>query len=383
MDSPTIRIRYAGWIALLSTVVYFTRTSLASRAVDYIPEYDHDHKNYYLIQIATTAAPVMDSSEALVQPQLHKDQQQALGRLLGLQFESRVGALSNYYLFSVARPQHLQDSRRQFKTSLNMAAIGSCASSPLVARAESLFESVTERMEKRSGQEEEEEEEKVLFGHAEADTLPDPIVERFYEIKRQFPKVAQAAAEEMDMVDDETRLEKRGAEGVQDHERFLEREVMGLMGEIHKQELRQRIKKRAPLPEDPLGPSPQQQQQQPPQLQELRRRRPLTGRGDEDDVQMDEEQLEDTENTEQVSDVDPGNKKEDSSVEEDTEQEGKVEGQEQEEDMENQVGEDQPEDEVASMFGIEDPGFKYQWHLVNDQDCCKDVCYIQSCVHLC
>ncbi|KAG0044394.1 pheromone processing endoprotease, partial [Gryganskiella cystojenkinii] len=394
------RILFATWIALLSTVVYLARASLA--AVDsYIPQYDHDHRDYYLIRItqqAQSSSPLPSPSPAepnvffnTDDDQQQQRQQRTMGQLLGLEFESRVGPLSDYYLYSTLKKTRqpttlsiVMQPNRLFRRSLIASTSTlhpSCSSSPLlVAREESsAVESLSNSgmmADPRSSQEDHEEE------------LVDPIVERFYQLKKRYSTGVDETLTEEDGSGNKQILRKR------DQQSQEEVQVVERMGEIYKQTLRQRIKKRAPLPESEVEIKKEMQGEASVRRSQrkVRKRRPTPGSrrqddeddGEEeeeeevadDDVQMDD-QVEgpDNEDSEPVLDSEYGSKedknREKTAQGEDEEYEDVVveEGQETEEELEEeQIGEDQPEDGVAIAFGIEDPGFKYQWHLHNTKD---------------
>ncbi|KAG0258013.1 pheromone processing endoprotease [Mortierella polycephala] len=139
----------------------------------------------------------------------------------------------------------------------------------------------------------------------------DPIVQLFYQLKQQYAL--------------------NGASEINRRKRHdLQSEIVKVLGDIRKQELRQRVKKRAPV-------------------------EPTT----------------DTKGIEEKHTVGQHSKRPD------TEADGEVEGEEseltgddgQEAGGEYQpVGEEQPDDGIADIFRILDPGFRYQWHLHNTRD---------------
>ncbi|KAF9322054.1 pheromone processing endoprotease [Podila horticola] len=172
----------------------------------------------------------------------------------------------------------------------------------------------------------------------------------------------------------------------------LRRSGLG-MQDIQKQRLRQRIKKRAPLPEPPM----------PMLLRAAVVQKAERGEdeGDESDPEADDREQEEAE-IEAELESDQEEQDLEAVVEEEGEQSGKDEGEDEDEDEDGEqeggeeeeegeeeteeetsenesenddprieyqpAGESQPDDGLAEAFGIEDPGFRYQWHLHNTKD---------------
>ncbi|KAG0270294.1 hypothetical protein BGZ95_001757, partial [Linnemannia exigua] len=215
---------------------------------------------------------------------------------------------------------------------------------------------------------------------AAAAVQSDPIVERFHALKRGYTERQERASG------------AGGGGGAQRRKRNdLQAEIVQAMGTIERQELRQRNKKRAPLPDsDPTG---QEHQQQPPSVVQAVHRR---GGGDNrprpsseqdlenaaEEEEVAEEEAEETFAQEAASDGEGGSPEQDEGAGEEAEESEEAQGEEEEVwEGEGQLGaeddpkaeyqpagEDQPEDGFAKKLNIADPGFRYQWHLHNTKD---------------
>ncbi|KAG0197570.1 pheromone processing endoprotease [Mortierella sp. GBA30] len=298
----------------------------------YTPKYDHDRRDYYLIRISSPYPQDRNSWSLDESPwTLHEDQQLLLGDMLGLQFESRVGLLPDYFLYSSLRqttPVVSGSNHSKITAGSNSQHRWSHAKRSLLTIAPSLPLSYQgSRMESAFGQK------------VEPMSKADPIIERFYRLKSQYA--------EFDGNTGTQRKQKR-------HD--LHSEIIKAMTDIEKQELRWRIKKRAPVLEtDPTMPA----------VQSKRRGEKETGERAEQEQTEQNEDEESIEEEEQITEEDPESLK---SEIEDMEKEEKVEDDANGQEEYQPKGEEQPEDDFADLFGIKDPGFRYQWHLHNTKD---------------
>ncbi|KAF9564566.1 pheromone processing endoprotease [Mortierella alpina] len=293
-------------------------------ARDYSPNYDHDHRDYYLIRISS---PHPHPSAPDHPPwALHEDQQLLLGDLLKLRFESRVGLLPDYFLYSSPKPPtpaalngtaRAADHARSAPSKRSLAALDS----PLAPSDPGLQHELASKQP------------------AQPTTKADPIVDRFHRLKMQYSEQQEHG-----------KMQRRKRND-------LHSEIIKVMETIEKQELRQRAKKRAPV----LDPDP-----------EMISKKVQRGRredAEDSDEQEETEQNED-EDEEQVTEQDLETDFEAESADEndDTDEEGEEEGEGEGEGEYQPQGEEQPEDDVATTLGIADPGFHYQWHLHNSKD---------------
>ncbi|KAF9345761.1 pheromone processing endoprotease [Mortierella sp. AD094] len=261
-----------------------------------------------------------------------------MGDLLGLRFESRVGMLPDYFLYSSPKAVVAMNSTPSAIDGSTVGAGSKKRNKQNYHSKRSFLVNDSPPLEERSEVPEEEGvEELVSIQPEEADT----IVERFYQLKERY-----------------TRNQSRGSKQKRHDEQA---ELVRAMGDIHKQELRQRIKKRAPLPDahpDPFAdpdPRPLVQNGSSGQAEVEVEEEELAE--EEAAVQGEEEENEDMEPEEQISEQD---EVEDAEIEEEESQDKGEEYQ--------PAGEDQPEDDMADLLGFEDPGFRYQWHLHNTKE---------------
>ncbi|KAF8928242.1 pheromone processing endoprotease [Haplosporangium bisporale] len=171
------------------------------------------------------------------------------------------------------------------------------------------------------------------------------------------------------------------------------------MRDIQKQRLRQRIKKRAPLPEPMVVPvqgvvsrkerqGKEEEEEEEGGREEEGDEAELDKEQEDDEVEAELESDQEEQDLEAAADLEEGGEEdEDSGKDEDGEGEQEEEGGEgggggevEEEISENEsesdnskieyqpAGESQPDDGLAETLGIEDPGFQYQWHLHNTKD---------------
>ncbi|KAF9955173.1 pheromone processing endoprotease [Mortierella alpina] len=261
-----------------------------------------------------------------------------MGDLLQLRFESRVGLLPDYFLYSSPKPPP--------PVALPLSNVGpnglnKRAKEPEVARLSHSKRSLSaldspltpsdpglhRKFESEQG--------------TQPTTRADPVVERFHRLKIQYREQQE---------DGSIQRRKRSD---------LQAEIIRSMEAIERQELRQRAKKRAPV----LDPDPE--------TVAMKRRRGRRDEPKDNDEQADMEQNgedEEEQVTEQDQDEDtefePGSADENEDTDEENEEEGESEG----ESEYQPQGEEQPEDNVASALGIPDPGFHYQWHLHNSKN---------------
>jgi pilus assembly protein FimV len=210
----------------------------------------------------------------------------------------------------------------------------------------------------------------------------DPIVERFHALKRKYTKRQERTGAGPGGAAVSSRKTKRND---------LQAEIVQAMKTIERQELRQRNKKRAPLPDS--DPSVIAQQVSPAGVQqgsgkvassirrgggENRPKRPNSEEEEEEQLESaaEEEEVAEEEEQEQGQSASDDKGGEEQSTEQDEGSEGSEESQEEgdEEDLDAEddpkaeyqpEGEEQPEDGLAKKLDIDDPGFRYQWHLVS------------------
>ncbi|KAH7054022.1 hypothetical protein BKA57DRAFT_533521 [Linnemannia elongata] len=355
---------------------------------DFIPDYDHDTRDYYLIRAQSphykhhhhhrlgTGAGSDEYAWTL-----HEDQQRGMGDLLGLRFEAAVGQLPDYFLYSAPKRfvDGLSPSSAPQKQKRTVGGGGGLAKRSIVPPefgdpTLQVTSSIDSRLEPEV--------------EATQVTESDPIVERFHTLKREYTK----------------RQEREGGAGSgtvslrKAKRNDLQAEIVQVMGTIERQELRQRNKKRAPLPDsDPSlqHSSPEGRIQRGEEVESPVRRgggdnRP--GRPNGNELEQGEEEIENAAEDEEVAEEEEGQGQSASDDEggegqeggESTEQDEGREGSEtQEEAGEGEggldpeddpkaeyqpAGEEQPEDGFAQKFDIDDPGFRFQWHLHNTKD---------------
>ncbi|KAF9091435.1 pheromone processing endoprotease [Mortierella sp. AD031] len=249
-----------------------------------------------------------------------------MGELLGLRFESVVGNLQEYLLYSAPK------------------RVGEFSSKDISLSSSS-------RIDSEAGPKEDEKE-------------SDPIVERFCALKKEYIQNQERTTSSPLSTSSSSVLS--GSSAPRRKRNDLQADIVRAVGTIERQELRQRVKKRAPLPgSDPNVSSLLLQHQQQGREREVVRR----GGGDNSPERLVPEpttelEIEDAAEDEEVSEDETGDGGKES--EEAVEEEGgggndpKTEYQ--------PAGEEQPEDGYAKKFDIADPGFRYQWHLHNTKD---------------
>lgn len=324
-------------LLLLASITALAFSPSACRG-DYRPNYDHDHRDYYLIRISSPHRnPQHPHPSTPDHPPwtLHEDQQLLMGDLLKLRFESRVGLLPDYFLYSSPKPP---------PAARTLSDVGAGGGLDRASR---------ESQATRSGHS------KRSLAALDPPFIPSDQGPR---CKPACDKAAQPTVKADPVVDRFHRLKTLHMEQ-QEHGKLQRRkrndlnaEVIKVMEAIEKQELRQRARKRAPALD--------------PNSKTVATKRKRDGdETEDDDEQEDMEQSgddepveEDGQTTEQDFDTefDSNSAYENGDTDEENEEEGEgeVEGEYQAQ------GEEQPEDYVASTLGIPDPGFHYQWHLV-------------------
>ncbi|KAG0304957.1 pheromone processing endoprotease [Dissophora globulifera] len=325
------------------------------------PRYDHDQRDYYLIRVQPPYQP--EAYDRVAVPwTLHSiDEQQIMGELLGLRFEARVGMLQDYFLYSSEKPvqnttepqqheksraedQQGQRQRVHFKRSL-VATDEPWAS---VVDDDDIFEARNDVETENS----------IEVAHR------DPVVQRFYQLKARYDSSTNTNNDSNGSTQGPRRWQKR-------HNNMHD-DIVRAMGEIHKQELRQRVKKRAPLlDQDPTLASQSVVQRGPadPDDGETVDSEDSNGNNESDtDEQVSEDQgvLQDDDG-EEDKEGEQEEQEEEEEEEEEFEEEDQGDGDDEDGEFQPE-GEDQPEDDVASTFGFEDPGFRYQWHLHNTKE---------------
>ncbi|KAF9990253.1 pheromone processing endoprotease [Mortierella antarctica] len=264
-----------------------------------------------------------------------------MGDLLQLRFESRVGLLPDYFLYSSPKPPapvaalSLSDvgagglNRTQARQARATRSGHSKRSLSALDSPPTPFDpELHHEFESEQG--------------AQPTTKADPVVDRFHRLKIQYAE---------QQVHGKIQRRKRNE---------LHAEIIQVMEAIEKQELRQRAKKRAPVLDTDTEAAATKTKKR--------------GRRDDtdDDEQEDMEQNGDDDEEEQVTEQELDTEFEPESVDEvvDTGEENEEED-EDESEIESEYqpqGEEQPKDNVASTLGIADPGFHYQWHLHNSKN---------------
>ncbi|KAF9116564.1 pheromone processing endoprotease [Mortierella sp. AM989] len=252
-----------------------------------------------------------------------------MGDLLGLRFEFRVGMLPNYFLYSSPKPAFIDNST--LNTSDSKIGQGSKPRSKQSTHSKRSF--LVSDTRSLNGQPEVEVEE---ADDVEPVSLQpkeqDAIVKRFYQLKGQYSGNQG-----------QSKRQKRHDE---------QAEVAQVMGDIHKQELRQRVKKRAPLPDAHLD------LRWDSSSWSLTRSKSI----EQSEIEAEEEEMDEEEAAAAETSIAEYN--EQISEEEEEEDEGKDEKEVEEETEESQdekkeyqpVGEEQPDDGVAGSLGFKDPG---------------------------
>ncbi|KAG0321002.1 pheromone processing endoprotease [Linnemannia gamsii] len=319
-------------------LAFFTNHSHAygyGGRTDFIPDYDHDTRDYYLIRAQSphqrhrhSQGPGAEAGDEHMW-MLHEDQQRGVGDLLGLRFEAAVGQLPDYFLYSAPKSSSRASQHQKRRGS---------KSGGLTKRSMIPPE----------------------FGALSTSTGPGGAAVSSRKTKRND----------------------------------LQAEIVQAMKTIERQELRQRNKKRAPLPDS--DPSVIAQQVSPAGVQqgsgkvassirrgggENRPKRPNSEEEEEEQLESaaEEEEVAEEEEQEQGQSASDDKGGEEQSTEQDEGSEGSEESQEEgdEEDLDAEddpkaeyqpEGEEQPEDGLAKKLDIDDPGFRYQWHLHNTKD---------------
>ncbi|KAG0241300.1 pheromone processing endoprotease [Actinomortierella wolfii] len=455
-------INYSSYIATVNAAIpkpplgYYHRQQQGQGYHRKVRNRDHQHRDYYAIKIELprriqqyqqqqqpVSSPVRTSDEQdddqvingdlyhhyhhhHHRPQQHPENHQtvteierwieecvdrahAVGRLLGLEFESRVGSLPDYFLFSRPRPPPSSSSLWSSSSSSpnhhdqnhllksNVIEPYCDGQAGLAKRSvlsdESIMATIEEIEEGAGGEGLMDQDEggttaspseaQERWRASETDEL-DPIVERFHALRTQYTSHSDASN---DQSSSSTLYTKRDTTY----------STVQIMKSIHRQELRWRVKKRAPLP-DPLPPHIV------PEIQGDQGGKTAKGKTTKEKEEkpskvtssttdkVDEQQIDEEDEVEDIVFEDESEEVDEQSEEpslssslangaiaqkgvEDSEPKAaplppsSVEN----ETSENQShGEElQPDDGVAKHLNITDPGFKYQWHLhntVNEHD---------------
>ncbi|KAG9068668.1 pheromone processing endoprotease [Linnemannia hyalina] len=391
--STTRLIKTSCIIGLTAVLLaFFTNTHSHAYAyggrTDFIPDYDHDARDYYLIRAQSphhqqqqhhhrhhhrlgTGAEPDDYAWTL-----HEDQQRGIGDLLGLRFEAAVGQLPDYFLYSA--PKRFVDGQssnsapqKQKRAEGGRGGGGGGLTKRSVIPPEFGGHALqfTPSIDSRP--------EPELEAVQVAET--DPIVERFHALKLEYTKrQEEAGGAGTEMVS--LRKAKRND---------LQADIVQTMGTIERQKLRRRNKKRAPLPDsDPSlqHSSPKGRVQRGGEAKSPVRRgggnnRPGRPSGSEQEQEQEEEEVESAAEEEEVAEEEQGQGESASddeggegqvgeeSTEQDEGSEGSEETQEEGEEGEGELdpegdpkaeyqpaGEEQPEDGFAQKFDIGDPG---------------------------
>ncbi|KAF9333607.1 pheromone processing endoprotease [Podila minutissima] len=356
------------------------------------PQYDHQYRDYYVIRISDPHQVQELQDYHTSDQHHHHHHHHVLGELLGLRFESRVGSLPDYFLYSTFKaPHHHHHQGQDHANRAEAFSEESSSSSHLQKR------SLDNRLLDTPGQ-------GAHLGNSldtldSIDDASDPVIQRFFSLKARHEQQQQQQQQLLLLLQplpsqqqprsktkrDMSFVFASGDPSIKstkdDDLLALTRSRLG-MQDIQKQRLRKRIKKRAPLPE-PMMPVLAHAGVVVPQKAER-------GDGEEEedaeaeDSEQEQEEAEieaelesDQEEQDMEADVDEEDGAESGKDENvDDEQEG-GEDEVEEEASENEsepddpeteyqpVGESQPDDGLAEEFGIEDPGFQYQWHLHN------------------
>ncbi|KAF8943550.1 pheromone processing endoprotease [Haplosporangium gracile] len=397
--TTTTRLVKTSSIVGLTVVLLALLTSNHSHAYAYgrkdlIPDYDHDTRDYYLIRAQSSHQQHHHHRQGAgpddYEWTLHEDQQRGIGDLLGLRFEAAVGQLPDYFVYSA--PKRFLDGQL---SSVSQPTRRERGGSGLTKRSTSPpeFSDSTQLLLTPSidaGPEYELEEAERTAAIAE----PDPVVQRFHALKREY-------IERQEIISASTG--GAGAGGVvslwKAKRNDLQADIVQVMGTIERQELRQRNKKRAPLPNSNPSvqqlPSPGEAQRRGEGREakspvrrgggENRPMRPSSSEQEQEEIEnaaedeevAEEEQEKQEQGGQTAADDEEGEEQEGESSEQDegsgeTQEEGGGEGELDPEDdpkAEYQpAGEEQPEDGFAQKVDIDDPGFRYQWHLHNTKD---------------
>ncbi|KAF9144522.1 pheromone processing endoprotease [Mortierella sp. GBA39] len=398
--TSTTRLVKTSCIIGLTAVLlaFFTNTHSHAYAysgrTDFIPDYDHDTRDYYLIRAQSPHHQHHYHHHRLgtgTEPDdyawtLHEDQQRGMGDLLGLRFEAAVGQLPDYFLYSA--PKRFVDGQSSSSAPQKQNRVGGGGRSGgggLMKRSIIPPEFGGHALQFTPSIDSGPEPEVETVQVAEA----DPIVERFHTLKLEYTK-HQERAGGAGTGTVSLRKAKRND---------LHAEIVQAMRTIERQELRQRNKKRAPLPDsDPSlqHSSPKGEVQRGGEAESPVRRgdgdsRP--GRPSGSEQEQEEEEVESAAEDEEVAEEEQGQGESASddeggegqvgeeSTEQDEGSEGSEETQEEggeegggldpEDDPKAEyqpAGEEQPEDGFAQKFDIGDPGFRFQWHLHNTKD---------------
>ncbi|KAF9151147.1 pheromone processing endoprotease [Linnemannia schmuckeri] len=392
----TIRLVKTSCIVGLTVVLLALLTSNHSHAYtygrkDFIPDYDHDTRDYYLIRAQSPHQHHHHHKQGAGPDDyawtLHEDQQRGMGDLLGLRFEAAVGQLPDYFLYSA--PKRFVDGQLSSASQPTRKERGGGLTKRSTISPKFGDSTLLSTSSIDAGPESELEEAESTDAIAE----PDPVVKRFHALKREY-------IERLEMSVPAGGAGKGGVVSLWEAKRNdLQADIVQAMETIERQELRQRNKKRVPLPDfnsSVQQPSPAGEAQgggggreaKSPVRRgggENRPMRPSSSEQEQEEIEnaaedeevAEEEQEEQRQGGQTASDDEGGEEQEGESSEQD---EGSGETQEEEEGEEEwdpeddpkaeyqPAGEEQPEDGFAQKFDIDDPGFRYQWHLHNTKD---------------
>ncbi|KAG0344041.1 pheromone processing endoprotease [Podila humilis] len=395
--------------------------------------YDHQHRDYYVIRISDPQLQTQNRDIFPDQRQTLQQQEQhhlVVGELLGLRFETRVGSLLDYLVYSTLKPlpqsqsqslsshhHHHQDQKSEVlhmsrkKMSSSSSPTQRPPWSPLKRSLDNFVDAQDQGKGQVSGN---------YYGHSlsgdfgnnlsEDNHHPDPVIRRFNIAKKQheqhrlqqqqFKKYQQSGRS----IKRELSAHESSTVKGQEHLLLLAQltESNIVMQNIQKQQLRQRIKKRAPLLPDPrlIGFTASQgdfshSHSSPPIVRQRDDGGSTNTAYREEQIELEAEFESDQEEQDMESEgvtndageehdeEEGGGEEEGAEGEKEGEKEGGKEGEaggeeEEEEgpgDMKQNAqveyqptGEQQPDDGFAHAFGIEDPGFRYQWHLHNTKN---------------
>ncbi|KAF9585832.1 pheromone processing endoprotease, partial [Lunasporangiospora selenospora] len=308
-----------------SVIVLLSATTLTTCQSDYTPNCDHSQRSYYLIRISnhnqsSEAESALSSGSFLESVAFPEDHQKDLGDLLGLRFESRVGGLQDYFLYSA------------IKTNVN----GTHASSNRLSKRAKIPTSASTNYHYSPSNQHEAKIDNINDASYAATTIleNDEVLQKFSRLRRQFSQTSQSSYKKKKRSFDPTA------------------EIIQAVDSIQRQEPRQRIKKRVPVPEDEVN-----------SITDPSKRK----NSDEEEIESEEAEVE-----EEATDGDDEDKEsEDAQVDEDKESEDTQVDEEESDEINGEYqpeGEAQPDDGIGSSIGIHDPGFRYQWHLHNTKD---------------
>ncbi|KAF9386770.1 pheromone processing endoprotease, partial [Podila verticillata] len=235
------------------------------------PHYDHQHRDYYVIRISDPSLQLQELLDHYPNNQPPHHPHHVLGELLGLRFESRVGSLPDYLLYSslkpLSPPHHHHHPGLDHSTNRTETLPEESSSSPTSFQKRSLDNFHQSSSLEQSVQD-------ATLGSLDTindnhddndddddDDASDPVVQRFFHLKKRHehtPLLPQYAKKkktkrELPFLFDDDHPSGCTQEEEDDLLAQLSRSSIG-MRDIQKQRLRQRVKKRAPLLEPMVVP---------------------------------------------------------------------------------------------------------------------------------